>query len=289
MPQVAENSEPGSPAGASMRRSSPERKASAWAVIGSTATDASVGVGRVVGRVDHQPRVRRVHPQGHRVAGRRVAELDGRAAGRVADQVGERVVDHGPAQRPGHPEVERGARPPAPGRWGACRSGSDSERVAAGRVSSQPSHGPGPTVRYGCAPWAYGAGSAARFVALCITVSPSGAQVVDDVQVQGPRVAALRHQPVAQRHRPAGVLLQGPRDPAHQPVRGVVPARLGQRQLQLPVADGVLPVPDPVRPRHQQLPPAAGDMALSSKPSTSGRPSCSSSRSAAPLSVTTAR
>ena len=29
-------------------------------------------------------------------------------------------------------------------------------------------------------------------------------------------------------------------------------------QLQLPVADGVLPVPDPVRPRRQQLPPAAG-------------------------------
>ena len=30
---------------------------------------------------------------------------------------------------------------------GSLRSGSDSDRVAAGRVSSQPSHGPAPAVR----------------------------------------------------------------------------------------------------------------------------------------------
>ena len=46
-------------------------------------------------------------------------------------------------------------------------------RVAAGRVSSQPSTGPAPTRRYGWAPEAYGAGESARLVAVWVTVRPS--------------------------------------------------------------------------------------------------------------------
>ena len=86
---------------------------------------------------------------------------------------------------------------------------------------------------------------------------PVGGQVVDHVEIHGPRVAGLGHQPVEQRHRVRAELLRRPRRPPGQPVAGVVAAHLRQGQLELAAAERVATVLDPVGPRQQQLP-AAG-------------------------------
>ena len=91
-----------------------------------------------------------------------------------------------------------------------------------------------------------------------------GADPVGDRGLQPAGPAGLRKDPHPVGHRVRGLVGQHPGHVAGQPVAGVVPGRLAQRQLLGLPGEGVLAVPDPVRPRDQVLTSAALDHVSSS-------------------------
>ena len=134
------------PAGASMTRSSPERNASAGAVIGSTASDAARHRGScsALNTSSQWCRSSTHSATPCPVAGSRTTAVATPASSRSRSV--KRVVEHGVADRAGHPEVVRRALD----RLLARRAASARRRAAGsrpGRVSSQPSTGPGPALR----------------------------------------------------------------------------------------------------------------------------------------------
>ena len=89
-------------------------------------------------------------------------------------------------------------------------------------------------------------------------LEPVVAERVIELQADSERVAGLRMQG-RREHRPlGGALLDPPLEPADEAVNRIRPFRLVERCLAGRLLETVRPVLQPVRPRSEHLPPAAG-------------------------------
>ncbi len=201
---------------------------------------------------DLHPGVGRVHPERHAEVS--VAHGDLGVAVGPARQVGEGRVEHGRADLPALAEIQVGAADAAP-------PAGDHPLIDVQRCARRQ-----PEVPAVHRPLAHGEervrpSRERRGFGGPVRGGHADGQAVDgecvaSLEVERPRVARLRHQPVAQRDRVVGVVERRPGHPTHQPVAGVAPGDLGEWQLVLPTVEGVPPGRDPVRPGQQQLAPA---------------------------------
>jgi hypothetical protein len=201
-------------------------------------------------------RVALVRPEDELRPARVVAQLDANVAVGAAPEVGERVVELRPADRPRGAEVERcaldGARRArqasvsalehAPGRH------REHERIDGGRAERQ--------VRV------VAAAERARIRADVRRGRPHGepgvVERVLDPKGERERIAGLRVEQVLEDDPVVPALRDSPRDPADEPVDRVPRTGLAQRKLVLPAVELVAPVLDPVGPRHQHLTASGG-------------------------------
>ena len=227
MPQVAENVAPGS----STTRSSPLLKASGGAVIGSTASAvrAARGPGRrrctpAASRSARPPTARR-----RRRAGERSATRARPSASRTRSV--KAWSSDGVADRPLLPEVVRRAgdrsRP-----VGSLRSSSVSSRVAPGRVEVVVVDLGRPGGEVGVRTAGERRGSVGQVRRGHRHGQPVVVERVAAGQVERPRVAGLRHQPVAQGDRCAARRRRARTTQRTRPWLALCRARLGQRELQ---------------------------------------------------------
>ena len=258
-----------------MTRSSPVRNASGGAVIGSTASDRRAVAGASSAAEHLQPAVPPVDPQRDAAAGVGVPQLDRAAPVAVA----RRSVN---ASSSTVPRIGRapGSRTPCPrparGRSASFRS-STSSRVAAGSVSSSRRSGRARPREVRVRAQRVRRRRRRHVGRGLGDGQPGRGQVVEHVQVQRPRVAGLRHQPVAQRHRCGVCSSTRPRRPPDQAVGGVAPRRArsapaagpGRRRSTRRRGSGSATASAAGRGHRRASRPRA-------KPSTRSRPACSS-------------
>ncbi len=223
--------------------------------MGSTATELRRRLTRLEGvpGEHHDVPEALVHPHRDTPAPRRVVELHPCHPVRIAQEVGEGGVEECGAYPPPRREVEiraghRGARRRQPLLVGDQSAPSgDGQRGGVDRRRKR---------QIGMEADAEGRRRGVEVGDARQHAETVAAQAVLDHQRQSPRVAGLRMQGATEREHVLSPRHQVPREPAHQPVDGVVPVRFVECGLAVPTLVAVAAVTETIGPRGEHLPSA---------------------------------